>query len=235
MACDIGFWHHSSGITGLSVAIYGLSSGGIVNGAGGDALAEAQASTRPRFYSASMTEAASGIYKALVLQGGVVVYDGLVRLQAGQMCVIDAGTETRVAELLPDALAQLTDATPVSITWPTLLDQHLSTPLVRGDCYLHAHGRALTFSRSDFPDLTGLEQVTLTARNLSDPSLTFSLTGEVAVTTGVKVLRIEATSAQTLEWSPGKYEFDVEVRFPDDNAATFVGPNVFLRVLEDVG
>lgn len=240
MGCIIGYWHVASGIAGLSLQIYGSHPGGIVNGAGGDALAEPNAVTRPAYYQASVAETiASGVYRARILKAGIVQYDGKVRISGTGTYDIDDGTEgttssQEVTSFSEEALAQLASQGPITITVPTLAGNHLSAPLVRGDSYLDDHERAIVFSRSDFPDLQGTEIVRLTARNVRDASNTFSITGSIAVASGTKVLKFEPTSAQTAGWTPGKYEFDVEVEFADGNVATFVGPDVYLRVLNDV-
>jgi hypothetical protein len=117
---------------------------------------------------------------------------------------------------------------------PALIGRELSDPIVQGDSYLSAHGRALSFSREDFPDIPDGSGVVLTARHVDLPETSFTMAGSVSVPTGVKVVTFEPASDETRDYVPGKYEFDVEVRFPDGNAATFVGPNVFLRVLADV-
>lgn len=236
MSQRIGFQHHSAGVSGLSVVVSPLAGGQPLNASGFSLTAESEAGFNPRFYQTAdlgVTIPAS-VYRAEVLKGGAVLYTGLVRVRAAGVSVIDDETVQSLASLTTSALAQLTLQGPISVSLPTLDGQQLSVPLVRGDSYLAEHGRSIEFARADFPDLSGTESVTLSARHLEDAGIQFSLTGVIATASGIKVLRFATTSSQSSLWTPGKYEFDVQVEFGDGNVATFVGPNVFLRVIADV-
>ncbi|WP_437205738.1 hypothetical protein [Planctomicrobium sp. SH664] len=236
MSHSIGFWHFRTGEE-LTLELYPVTGGGIANGVGGAALTEPDPTASPGFYQAEVEETLHGNYHVRVRLNAQPIYAGLVYLttEVG-MAVIDAAPvpPMTVSAFESSALTQLAARRNITIAVPTLAGQSLSAPLIQGDSYLAEHGRAIEFSRSDFPDLSGDEQVTLTASSVDTPAVTFTLEGSIAVATGAKVLRFEPTSIQTRLYPAGRYEFDVEVEFADGNRATFVGPNVFLRVLADV-
>lgn len=143
-----------------------------------------------------------------------------------------------VRSFLTSALSQLAGTRVIYANVPALNGQQLSAPLVRGDSYSAAIGSAIEFSRSDFPDLPEGTTAVLTARKgEAETPVSFTISGteaSIPVRTGAKVVRFEPTAAQTVLWEPGKYEFDVQLTWPDGKTRTFVGPNVFLRVLADV-
>lgn len=130
------------------------------------------------------------------------------------------------------ALQQLVATKQIRISLPTLMGNELSQPLVQGDNYSAALGSAIEFSRSDFPDLPTGTTCRLAAQGsdcLTPGS--FELTGTIVTASETKVLRFEATSAQSSLWTPGRYEFQVDVTFPGGEVRSFVGPNALLRVL----
>jgi len=148
------------------------------------------------------------------------------------------GEGVAVASFHGSSLSQLAGTRIINVSVPTLSGQQLSAPLIRGDTYSAAIGSALEFSRSDFPDLPADATATLTARKTEGESpASFTVSGtesSIPVRTGAKVVRFEPTAVQTALWEPGKYEFDVQITWPDGRVRTFVGPNVFLNVLADV-
>lgn len=107
--------------------------------------------------------------------------------------------------------------------------------LIQGDAYRDDLGNALDFSREDFPDLDGAETVHFSAQLLptAQHSETIQLTGSIVETTGVKVLRFEVSSEQSIEWTPGNYEARVLVTFPNGNTRTFL--TFTLEVLGKIG
>ena len=235
----IAYWHFQAGDT-LTLELYPLLSGGIANGAEGDAFTEPDG-TRPGWYVATVAEDLTGLHLAKVLLDDVVLDMAIVDVTPTGTFLF--GDPRNVLDGLPvtfasAGLAQLSGTKAINVTVPALVGNQLSAPLVRGDCYLHSHGRSIQFSREDFPDLAGDETVTLTAKMLDAPDPddppTITLTGSIAVAEGTKVIRFEPTSTQTASWTPGRYEFDVQVAFDGDNSATFVGPNCRLRVLGDL-
>ncbi|SFH85751.1 hypothetical protein [Planctomicrobium piriforme] len=234
MLKTIGFWHYRSG-DALTIELYPLTGGAILNTVGGDSLVEQDAVTTPGYYSAEL-ELDQGRYRARIFRTSGLVYDGVVVVTETDVAVVQLATTNpvQVESLSNAALAQLTGGRSVTVTVPTLCERELSQPLIRGDSYLAAHNRALDFARSDFPDLGDDCVVTLTARHTGEPDVQFQVIGSVVTGTGTKVVRCEITSEQSRTFVPGKYEFDIEVLFPDGNAATFVGPGVWLRVLADL-
>lgn len=143
-----------------------------------------------------------------------------------------------VDAMSPAALAQLAGTRVINLSVPALSGQQLNAPLVRGDTYSAAVGSAIEFSRSDFPDLPDGTTAILTARKCdAETPTSFEISGteaSIPVRAGAKVVRFEPNAEQTRLWDPGKYEFDVQLTWPDGKTRTFVGPNVFLRVLSDV-
>ena len=237
---NIAYWHFRTGES-LTLKLYPLTSGGVANGVTGDALAEPDAVNRPGYYVATVTESLTGLYMARILRADAVVAMGLLNLEGTGTYILGNGLNSLAGlpvTLSSAGLAQLAASATITLSVPTLQNGHLSLSLIRGDSYLAEHGRAIEFSRETFPDLDGEEEVTLTARMLDAPDSeeppTFTLSGSIVVAEGVKVVRFEPTSAQSSAWTPGRYEFDVEIEFADGNTATFVGPNATLRVLADV-
>jgi len=205
-------------------------------------------------YSAAVEENLSGWYIAQVFEsGGDLLYTGSVKVASDNgsyliddpqatIASIDVGditvSDVEVASFSSSALTQLAGTRVINVSVPTLNGGQLSAPLIRGDTYSAALDSALEFSRNDFPDLPEGTTAQLTARKCEGVEPTsFTISGteaSIPVRSGTKVVRFEPTGSQTALWEPGKYEFDVQVTWPDGRKRTFVGPNVYLRVLADV-
>jgi hypothetical protein len=130
------------------------------------------------------------------------------------------------------SLQQLLALKQIRVSVPTLIGNELNQPLVQGDNYSAALGSAIEFSRTDFPDIPSESTCRLIAQERDCPApSSFVIDGTVAVASETKVLRFEATSAESMLWKPGRYEFQVDVTFPTGEVRSFVGPNAQLRVL----
>jgi hypothetical protein len=252
MASTIVFYHDQSNAT-LLLRLNNLA-GEMVNGTDADVLLEGDPIGKPLRYEATVDESlagqrliaqvsdetgpiSTGIVTITAEEGSFVIDDlaqlrDLATLEVTLPETFTVGTE--VQSFSADALAQLAGTRQIQVAIPTLSGRTLTAPLIQGDSYLAERGRAIEFSRVDFPDIPAGSQARLGARLLDDETVSFSISGEIAVASGVKVLRFEPTTLQTRAWVPGKYQFDVDVVFPDGNVATFVGPDVFLRVLADI-
>jgi len=151
---------------------------------------------------------------------------------------ISDGIAVVVSSFQSSALAQLAGTRVINVAIPALSGQQLSHPLIQGDSYSAALNSAIEFSRSDFPDLPeGVSAKLSAVKREAGQETRFEISGDqasVPVRAGAKVVRFEPTAEQTRLWEPGKYEFDVQLTWPDGNTRTFVGPNVFLRVLAEV-
>ncbi len=226
------------------------SSGVMVNGTEADSLAETDPTGKPLRFEANVSESLNGWYTAQVYDARRLLYTGRVRITGNDSYLIDDPAATvadlgdvtlenvTVESLSPTALQQLAGKRQINITIPTLLGKHLTDPLIQGDSYTADLGSAIEFARSDFPNVPSDATATLTARKQDNgEAVTFTISGDqssIPVKTGTKVVRFEPTSEQTRLWSPGKYEFDVEITFPNGEKRTFIGPGVYLRVLADV-
>jgi len=148
------------------------------------------------------------------------------------------GVSVEVASFTPAALAQIAVTRTIHADMPTLGQQLLPQPFIQGDTYSLALNSAIEFSRSDFPDLPeGMNAKLSAVKRESGQETRFEISGDqasVPARTGTKIVRFEPTAEQTRLWEPGKYEFDVQLTWPNGSTRTFVGPNVFLRVLADV-
>lgn len=232
---NIAYWHYRTGETTLKLELYPLTSGAIANGAGGDAFSEPSAGTRPGYYEATVSQSLTGLHIARILKGSAVIGLTIVEMAATGTIVLGSGLPVSLSS---STLAQLTGTLTINHSVPALVNNALDAPLIRGDCYLAEHDRALTFSRADFPDLVGDESVTLTARMTNsqtpyDPP-TITLSGSVSVASGTKVVSFDITSAESAAWEIGTYEFDVEIEVASGKLITFVGPEAELRVIEDI-
>ncbi|HWL07811.1 MAG TPA: hypothetical protein VNQ76_05385 [Planctomicrobium sp.] len=227
------------------------SSGTISNGDQPAPLVEADPGSHPLRYTATITEPLTGWFTAQVIDSQGILYTGRVKVanDSGAYLIDDPADtvanlgdivieDVTVSQLSSSAVAQLARTRQINITIPTLVGRNLSDPLIRGDSYTTALEAAIEFSRSDFPDIPDGSTATLTARTLESGSVeSFSISGDqssIPVRTGTKVVRFEPLSSQTRLWEPGQYEFDVEISFPGGERRTFIGPGVFLRVLDDV-
>lgn len=231
------YWHFRAGDE-LAIQLWPIEGGALVAAEDLDEREDV-----PTLYESVVDDLDVGSYLARILRDGRLLYLGSVTITAGgsgtylidDPRVIVVGGQTSVSSFSAAALAQLAARRSITVAVPALVGRSLSHPLVRGDSYLAVHDRAITFARADFPDLSGDEAVTLTARKIDgDEAATIVLAGSVAVATGTKVVAIEATSEESRDWQPGAYRFDVEVSLDAENVATFVGPDAHLIVLDDV-
>lgn len=244
MPCTVVFYHDAPAET-LMITLRDAA-GTVVNGSGNTLIESAGLR-----YSATITQVISGWFIAQIFDADGLLYTGNVKTASdGGVYRIDdpAATiavigdvsfnELSVSGFSSAALQQLAGMRQIQITAPTLAGQNLSQSLVRGDNYTSAYNAALEFSRSDFPDLPAGARCELNARSVEgDVPFQFQIRDSAAsipIATGTKVVRFEPTSSQTAQWEPGKYEFDVTVTFPDGERRTFVGPQVYLRVLERI-
>ncbi|WP_437230379.1 hypothetical protein SH661x_001937 [Planctomicrobium sp. SH661] len=245
MSCTVVFYHDVSGET-LSLRLLDAA-GEMVNGEAPDSLTEPDSDAKPFRYEASVAEDLSGWFTAQIFdEDEDLLYTGRVKVadDEGSYLIDDPSrsdasqSELAVGSLSTTALQQLAGTRAIHIAVPALLGRTLTDPLIQGDTYSAELDSAIEFSRSDFPDIAEESTCRLIARkqDCSDV-VTFTISGEQAsipVRTGAKVCRFEPTAEQTREWEPGKYEFNVDVIWPDGKTRTFVGPNVFLRVIGDV-
>jgi|GEM_PF-2207735 len=249
MACVVAFYHDRQGEE-LSLRLSDLS-GIVVNGDELDLLAEVNPLEQPFRYEATVSENLQGWLTAQIFDALGLVYTGQVKVTSdgGTFLIDDPAAavavlgdvqvqDVTVGALSNTAIQQMAATRQIHIGIPTLCERHLTAPLIRGDSYTVELNSAIEFARSDFPDLPVGAAATLTARRTEGlPPSTFSLTGShasIPVRTGTKVVRFEAPSSQTAQWLPGRYEFDVEIQFPNGEQRTFVGPGVFLQVIADL-
>ena len=96
--------------------------------------------------------------------------------------------------------------------------------LVRGDDYPDADGRALRWSSSQWPDLTGAT-ITFTAQHISQPASVLQTAGAVLPPeAGSQTVQVELTSEQTDLLIPGvrAYWYDLEAKLASDRIVTLV-------------
>ncbi|WP_437185804.1 hypothetical protein SH668x_002922 [Planctomicrobium sp. SH668] len=235
MPTSIGFWHFTSDDP-LNLSLHPVQGGPLQIEATVE-LIEENSESVPGYYSATLATSIQGPLRARVLRDDVLIYDGFLSPTGTANSFIITSEFPRnleVSSFSPAALGQLASQRILTVSAPMMIGKTLSTPLIRGDSYLAEHGRALEFSRSDFPDLPADSQVRLSAKNVDQPGVSFQLAGTILSGIETKVVRFQPTSAQSATWIPGKYRFDIQVTFPDGNSATFEGPNSFLHVIPDV-
>jgi len=100
----------------------------------------------------------------------------------------------------------------------------LDIKIVRGDDYAAADGRALRWSSSQWPDLTGAT-ITFTAQHISQPDNVLQTAGAVLPPeAGSQTVQVELTSEQTDLLIPGvrAYWYDLEAKLASDRIVTLV-------------
>lgn len=102
----------------------------------------------------------------------------------------------------------------VTIVSPVATDG-TAVSIVRGDDYLNADNRALTFSSDDWPTLTG-GAVALKVRYSGQAT---SYAGTV---TGAGACYVELTDTQTAAMKPGQYDYDLEATLAGGSVVTLV-------------
>ncbi len=235
MSRRIGFWHLQSG-DALTIHLFLWSGGSPVTPEEGVEAEEVNAESTPGYYEASVDDLPIGNYRARVFREAVLVFDGALAISDLETVTVIGITvpvppPSIVSAFSTTALSQLLPYRSIGVAVPAISGDLLTPPLIQGDSYLADHGRAITFSRADFPEIPSGSHVRLLARQLDDPLSRIELEGDVSVTTGIKVVRFEVTSAESALWKAGQYAFHVEVEFPDGNSATFIGPDTRLRVV----
>lgn len=111
--------------------------------------------------------------------------------------------------------AQVTIASPVATDGTTIA-------VVRGDDYLAANSRALTFTGTSWPTLTD-GAVTLKAKLKTGKGAQAAPVIEYAATvTGAQACQVELTDAQTAALSPGLYAYDLEATLSGGAVVTLV-------------
>lgn len=240
MACTVALMFPVSGWE-LTLELYPLAGGAIVNGAGGDAFTQPDAETQPYFYTAAVTHSLSGWHWAMVKRGTPVILQELVRLDGGDLVLgeylahLDVPVSQVSEGILPALTAALAQLVPnpaaVVVSMPGVVNGRLNYPLIVGDSYLAAHGRALTFSSSAWPDLTGAAVQLLARKPGKGTQPTITITGSVATPSGPAVVRFEPTAADTAQYVPGQYRFGVKATLSDGTVATLIDPETLLDVV----
>lgn len=93
--------------------------------------------------------------------------------------------------------------------------------LVRGDDYFNADGRALTFSSTGWPDLTGVISLSFTGRGDPSDVIGFITTGSAVMAgSSSQTVRFEVASSQTINLGAGAYKFDVAAVLSNAHKAT---------------
>ena len=111
--------------------------------------------------------------------------------------------------------AQVTIASPVATDGTTIA-------VVRGDDYLAANSRALTFTGTSWPTLTD-GAVTLKAKLKTGKGAQAAPVIEYAATvTGAQACQVELTDTQTAALSPGLYAYDLEATLSGGAVVTLV-------------
>lgn len=243
MGCTIVFYHDRPEES-LTLRLSDQAGAAI----GPDTLVETDPSEKPLRYEATVSESLAGWYTAQVFDHIGLLYTGRVKVANDDGIYLIGDPAATVADLgdividdvnvkgfTSPALQQLAGTRIININVPALRGSSLTDPLIQGDTYSAALGSAIEFSRSDFPDLPVDATAKLTARKThGETEASFSIDGSLVVRTGAKVVRFEATAAESRLWKPGTYEFDVSITWTDGATRTFVGPRLTLQVIADV-
>jgi hypothetical protein len=116
----------------------------------------------------------------------------------------------------------------VLVTGPVMVNGDVQ--IVRGDSYTGA--AVLTWSSTEWRDLTTAEAVTFTAKR--DGAVTVTTAGVVVTPgAGTQLISVALTAAQTAALAVGVHLFDVQASWAGSLVETLVGPKAKLTVLED--
>lgn len=222
----------------LTLKLWPLGPGAALNPAG-DAFTETAAEgVSPGYREAVISEDVSdGVWCQAILydEDGNPAGQGLVKVfNDGRRCFVN---KYRTGESLAYELAQeLASTKHVHTAIPALEGNALNAPIVRGASYLEEHSRQIPFSRNDWEDIPDGSSVILTASGQKNGEvIEFECEGTITSPTGdTKAIQFTPDSAETGDWEPGCYTFQVDIIYPDGNTAPFVGPGCFLEVIDRV-
>lgn len=111
--------------------------------------------------------------------------------------------------------AQVTIASPVATDGTTIT-------VVRGDDYLVANSRSLTFTGTSWPTLTDGTVVLKAKLKTGRGAQTATVQSYNAAVTGAQACRVELTDTQTAALSPGLYAYDLEATLSGGAVVTLV-------------